>query len=791
MGGARFEAEYVVVGSGAGGGTVAARLAEEGRTVLVLEAGCDALATGADRLPCDYEVPAFHGFASENPALKWDFFVRHYADDDVQRQDLNYRKQYVDGKLVDGVLYPRAGTLGGCTSHNGMIFVYPHNADWQHIADLTKDRSWRPDAMRRYFERLENCGHRGWLRPLAALGINPSRHGWKGWLRTERALPPRVMLDAKLAATLLRAAYEEFAHEGRRLKRLDWFFEGRMDPNDWRLVRENAVGLRYTPMTTRGHQRTGTRERLLDVARRYPKRLRIETDALATRVLFDERNRAVGVEYLAGARLYRAHAYPSDAPGEPRTVRASREVILAGGAFNTPQLLMLSGIGPRETLRRWNIPPRSALEGVGANLQDRYEFGVVTEMAKPWDAYAGATFGPGDPQYAQWEHSPRGGMYTSNGVALTAHRRSPVAGGVPDLFCMALLANFRGYHPGYSERLRTDLNYLTWVVLKGHTRNRSGTVTLRSADPRDTPEVNFHSFQEGGDEDVAAMVDGVEFVRKLAAPHARDGAREVWPGPDVRGEELASVIRRDAWGHHASCSAPIGEPERGGVLDGDFRVHGVEGLRVVDASVFPRIPGFFIAAPIYMIAEKAADAILAHARRRSPRRGPLHELGSYGNMSVPAGDFRKDEGTMALDSAQLLTMSSQQLDDLFAGSDSGPVPNGPAKGTAIIAPGTTYSADIAELVNLFAWQGKTFDGPRGVLTNRISVLGFNAIVAEVYVGESWFDHKPCIVLDYSKTSFVAKRVRDEIRLVAPGLYLGLVYWGDKRLIHFSLQFEST
>ncbi len=145
---------------------------------------------------------------------------------------------------------------------------------------------------------------------------------------------------------------------------------------------------------------------------------------------------------------------------------------------------------------------------------------------------------------------------------------------------------------------------------------------------------------------------------------------------------------------------------------------------------------------------------------------------------------------MALDSAQLLTMSSQELDALFARSDSGPIPNGPAKGTAIIAPGTAYSAEIAEMVSLFAWQGKTFDGPRGVLTNRISILGFNAIVAEVYQSASWFDQKPCIVLDYSKTSFVAKRVRDEIREVGPGLYLGLVYWGDKRLIHFSLQFTE-
>ena len=131
------------------------------------------------------------------------------------------------------------------------------------------------------------------------------------------------------------------------LARLRWLIQGKADPNDWRLVRENAVGIGYTPLTTRNHARTGSRERVLDVADRYPERLRLELDALATRVLFDGANRAVGVEYLRGERLYRAHRNPSGQPGERREVRASREVILAGGAFNTPQLLMLSDIGPR------------------------------------------------------------------------------------------------------------------------------------------------------------------------------------------------------------------------------------------------------------------------------------------------------------------------------------------------------------------------------------------------------------------------------------------------------------
>ena len=144
----------------------------------------------------------------------------------------------------------------------------------------------------------------------------------------------------------------------------------------------------------------------------------------------------------------------------------------------------------------------------------------------------------------------------------------------------------------------------------------------------------------------------------------------------------------------------------------------------------------------------------------------------------------------SLDAAQLMKMSQQELDDLFKASPSGPIPDGEAKGTAIIAPGTIYSKEIAEFINFFAWQGKTFDGKRGVLVNRISVLGLNAIVAEVYKDASWLDGKECIVLDYSKTSMVAHWIRDEIRLIAPNLYLGKVYWDKDRLVDFCLEFSA-
>ena len=144
----------------------------------------------------------------------------------------------------------------------------------------------------------------------------------------------------------------------------------------------------------------------------------------------------------------------------------------------------------------------------------------------------------------------------------------------------------------------------------------------------------------------------------------------------------------------------------------------------------------------------------------------------------------------AYSAPQLLSMSQKQLDDLFGSSPAGDIPNGQAEGTAIIAPGTPFSHEIAKVIELYGWKGKTFDAAHGTLMNRITSLGVNAIVAEVYKTESWFDGKECIVLDYSKTSLVANHIRDEIRQIAPAFYLGIVYWDKKRTINFALQFGS-
>jgi len=642
--------DYIIVGSGAGGGTLAARLAEAGKRVLLLEAGGDPLhlkggdpvePENPDRLPQDYQVPVFHAISSENNAMKWDYFVDHYSNSEQQKRDPKYSENWSMVKNApkdpvlgvgdarpdlavgsnrsdtDGVLYPRAGTLGGCTTHNAMITVYPHNADWDFIETLTGDKSWSHKNMRKYFQRLENCHHRPGWRLLRWLGINPTKHGFSGWLHTEVALPAKALAgDKALIETLEDSVQGALGALTNKWQRLCWQLKGHFEPNDWRLVKDNATGLRYPPLATKNHRRISTRDRIRDVEVNYS--LEVRLNSLATRVLFDG-TRAIGIEYLRGEKLYRASHNPSDDVGDIKQVfiNDGGEVILCGGAFNTPQLLMLSGIGAADEIKQHGIELLVDLPGVGKNLQDRYEVGVVNKMAKPWEVLKGAKFSKGDPQYKQWEKGK--GVYTTNGAVLAIIKRSFDERPLPDLFIFALLGLFRGYFPSYSALFAKNLDYLTWAVLKAHTNNTAGYVKLRSGDPRDTPEINFKYFDEGNDdskEDLDAVVAGVKFVRKMTAELIEKGiiSEEQSPGKHIQSDEdIAQWIKDRAWGHHASCTCPIGPRSRNGVVNGDFEVHGTENLRIVDASVFPKIPGFFIVTSIYTIAEKAADVILAKA----------------------------------------------------------------------------------------------------------------------------------------------------------------------------------
>jgi len=644
--------DYVVV-AGAGGGPLAANLAAAGMRVLLLGAG------GAEESD-NYLVPAFHADASEDPVQRWDYFVRHYADEARHQRD---------SKLVPvrGILYPRAGAVGGCTAHHALITVYPYNRDWDRIAEETGDDSWRSPAMRQYFERLERCMYRprpkkppgnrllaALLRRLPLLGgqyRNGSRHGFGGWLPTALADPRLIVQDKQLLKVIASAAEEELAgFLGRPLSPLEGLGSF-VDPNDWRVQTESLQGLWQISVSTANGRRSAARERVEAVHASHPDRLVLRTNARAARVVLDGSGAAVGVDYLDQPHAYRAdpqsglgpgpHPGPGPGPGpggEPgrpappvlRRVLASREVILAAGAFNTPQLLMLSGIGPPAELRRHGIPLRVGLEGVGANLQDRYEVGVVSRMDREFPVIKDCSFhapGPGtepDRCYRAWRRGE--GLYTTNLAVLGITRKSRPELDAPDLFIFGGPFDFRGYYPGYSHDLTRHRDRFTWAVLKSRTHNTGGRVLLRSGDPRDTPLVNFHYFTEGTDQDgldLEAMADAVEFVRGMNRRAGSVILGELWPGEEVRDrDDVRRFVQDEAWGHHASCTCrmgPAGDPSA--VVDSRFRVRGVDRLRIVDASVFPRIPGFFIATPIYMISEKTSDEILGDGARTGPAAG--------------------------------------------------------------------------------------------------------------------------------------------------------------------------
>ena len=602
--------EYIVVGSGAGGGPLACNLARAGHKVVLFEAG-------GDDYPSSASVPFFTSRATEEPDIRWDYFVRHYANTAQQARD----SKYVPAK--DGIWYPRVGAIGGCTVHSFLFAIYPSESDWNYIAGVTGDKTWAAGEMRKYFERLESC------RYVAPQPGNPSRHGYGGWQTTEIANPKMFAFDFRIRRLLLGAMEEIYRGVGVVERMLEKYFNAELDPNDDR-VQSARDGYYNLPFWTKGGIRRGPREYILETAAALPNNLIVQQHSLVTKVLFDGTT-AIGVEYQEGARLYRADPHPSPARGTLKTMLARREVILAAGAFNSPQLLKLSGIGPRAELIANGIAPLVDLPGVGENLQDRYEVGLVTELNANFSYYNACTFfqTADDPCAAQL-FTGKGGPYSTVGAYGALFQTSPTGAAAgssdPDLFIIGAAAKFRGYYltdiangVGYSEQdVQVSPNQHTWVILKAHTLNRAGTVKLRSADPRDTPVINFHYFDEGSDaklQDLSAMVDAIELVRRINVRIADITKSELIPGGAVRTrEQIADFVKNEAWGHHASCTNKMGpRTDPMAVVNNNFQVHGTRNLRVVDASVFPRIPGYFVLTPIFMISEKASDVILADA----------------------------------------------------------------------------------------------------------------------------------------------------------------------------------
>jgi choline dehydrogenase len=368
-------------------------------------------------------------------------------------------------------------------------------------------------------------------------------------------------------------------------------------------------------------RRVSARNAIVDTLNKTSK-LTLSMESLATKILFNtsgEIPQAIGVEYLSGKSLYSADPrYNASVTGTTKRAFARQEVILSGGAFNSPQLLKLSGIGPKAELESFGIEVLLDLPGVGANLQDNNELGLIATAAQDFVNIAPVcTYGaPGDPCLAAWEEEGTG-PYAQGPLDAIMFQSSNAT--ERDFFMWAGgVGAYRGYWPSDTVNKVQPVdgaNSYDWAMVKIHPETHAGTVSLKSTDPRDVPEINFRFF-EGGDDgikDLEAMAEAVSFARSVL-----DKVEEPWGPfvenfPCVNGSGTCDVIetvRAQTWSHHATSSCAIGaEGDEMAVLDGEFRVRGVTGLRVVDASVFPRTPGAFPVIPTFMLSEKASDVI--------------------------------------------------------------------------------------------------------------------------------------------------------------------------------------
>ena len=602
--------------------------------MLLLEAGDDQGTTPQE------SIPAFFAAASEYVPMSWDFFVRHYPND--TREALNNKATYEtpagetyigldppEGSILKGIWYPRAGTLGGCGAHNAMVTVYPHEEDWSLIENLTGDSSWAPSNMRQYFQRLERNEYLTNFTDATATG-----HGFDGWLGTDEmhlgldVADPQILDMISATNKVMNGPSSANIDD---LAGLENVFS--LDMNTDYPNRDTTQHMYRIPMAVSDGARSSPRDFLLATAaatysngtRMY--QLDIRTHAFVTKIRFsdDETPRAVGVDFLDGESLYSADSRAGNTTGTPGSVNATKEVIISGGTFNTPQILKLSGIGPKAELESFDIPVVVDLPGVGANLADHYEISTVIKYDTDFSFLSECTFlsTADDPCYIQYTtNATEKGPYATTLLPVAALLKSSVSDGTRDTFMFGGPINFHGYFQGYTAAALADFKHWSWVALKAHEQNTAGTVTLKSSNPLDMPNIDFKFYDAGttiggADElDIQPSVEGIEWSRQvygnLSSTYQGHFTEEI-PGSNITStEDLKEFIRNQAWGHHAACTAKIGaDSDPMAVVDSKFRVRGVDKLRIVDASIFPEMPGFFPVVSVYMIGEKAADVIFA------------------------------------------------------------------------------------------------------------------------------------------------------------------------------------
>jgi choline dehydrogenase len=430
------------------------------------------------------------------------------------------------------IYWPRGKTLGGCSSTNAMMAIPGHRADYDGWADLGNE-GWSFEEFAPHFERVHEA------------------------LAVEELRDPNPLTNA-----FIEAAMQAGIPRSRKL-----------GPTD-------LEGVRLTPVTQRRGRRWSAADAYLRPALRRPN-LTVTTSAQVTRVLFDG-TRAVGIAYRHGA-------------GE-KIARCSREVILSGGAVNSPQLLLLSGVGPPGELARHRIEPVHELPGVGLNLHDHPVVTLLVKAVHPTTLYAAETAG----NLARYMLFRRG-MLTSNAGEAAAFIHSRPGLAAPDLELM--------FAPGlFQNEGLTPASAHGFTIMAIALQPQSvGSLRLRSADPLAKPEIDPGYVSDPAGNDLRVLSAGLELARRILSMPAltKLAGDEIAPG----GESLQAHIRDTAHGlYHPVGTCRMGTDELA-VVDDQLRVRGLDGLRVVDASVIPRIPRGHTNLPTMIVAEKAADLI--------------------------------------------------------------------------------------------------------------------------------------------------------------------------------------
>jgi choline dehydrogenase len=486
------------------------------------------------------------------------------------------------------IYHARGKVLGGSSSINGMIFQRGNPMDYERWATVKGCETWDYAHCLPYFRRMETC--------LA--GVDE----WRG------GSGPLVLERGPAANPLFGAFFEAAQQAG--YPRTD-------DVNGYR-----QEG--FAPFDRNVH-----RGRRLSAARAYlhpvmsRPNLTVETLAYVTRLDVDE-GRVVGVDYTRGGRMH-------------RSVRAG-EVICCGGAINTPQLLQLSGIGDAAELEQLGIHPVADLPGVGQNLQDHLEVYIQYASKQP------VSIAPG----LKWRNRPRIGaewLFLRKGLGATNHFegggfvRSNAEVPYPNLMFhfLPIAIRYDGSQPAAEHGYQVHVGPMYSDV--------RGTVKITSTDPRVHPALRFNYLST--DNDRREWIEAVRVARTILTQPAMDPYNdgEISPGPSVEtDEQILDWVARDAeTALHPSCTARMGDDELGVLDPATMRVHGVDGLRVVDASAMPFVTNGNIYAPVMMLAEKAADLILGNAPLAAADDVPYYRHGD-GDPLYPPGDPRNETG---------------------------------------------------------------------------------------------------------------------------------------------------